>query len=393
MLFRALSRSVGALVLSALACAGGLAQAPAGFVYLSVSDDPSLSAFTVRDPQAGFLDVAARRQFLAQTSDPVLRAERERIPLSISCADVMELPVISHSVRLPSFYRQNAQWRQLIRPYSEYERAVSDLGAAYVITGESYYSDCLIAFLARSASAQAFENYDYSVQDAQAWHQVEAAIFVAALNYSLVRDDQAGTPEQRAEIEAWLLRLSRRHSSFTGGEASCCNNHLYRRGFYAAMVGVLTDDDALFQYGVGAFQSALRLASADGALKLEMDRGRLAAHYQNFALIYLSMIGHIMERQGYPAFEMEINGTGFSDLVGFNECIFEDVTCLSGYAEPANQDLSWIEDDQYLAWMELLRTYQSEQFVDRLIGVRRPLYNRSTGGHMTVLFYTPAGQF
>ncbi len=45
----------------------------------------------------------------------------------------------------------------------------------------------------------------------------------------------------------------------------------------------------------------------EGAFPLEMERGRRATHYQNYALLYLIPIMEITARQGYDVYEMEID--------------------------------------------------------------------------------------
>ena len=77
-----------------------------------------LEWFVVTEPSAGYFDVTARRAWLQATDDPVLRREMDRLGLEVGCRDKLALPVIDHELRLPAFYRDQAAWREAIRPPS-----------------------------------------------------------------------------------------------------------------------------------------------------------------------------------------------------------------------------------------------------------------------------------
>ena len=151
---------------------------------------------------------------------------------------------------------------------------------------------------------------------------------------------------------------------------------------------MLADDDALFQVGVGALLSALHEMSDDGALPREIDRGRRAAHYQNYGLLYLVPLAQVIERQGYPAFDLSVDGRTLHDAVEFTIEMLEDPTILAGMA-PRRQDYGFVHDDQYFAWMEIWLSRFDAPRVEQFIAPRRPLYNRSAGGYVTLLFWDP----
>lgn len=344
--------------------------------------------FHVVDRRAGYFDVAARRAWLARTSNPLLRATIDRLAMEVGCRQKLALPVIDYELRLPAFYKHQAAWREATRPTFAFEDAVSDLAAAFVATGDRYFGDCLLDLLAKWANADALSRFYYTPSESQAWFNVEDMIFAAGLAYAVVRDQVGGRVDDKARIDAWLARIARHHLSIRGGSSSCCNNHFYRRALYAAVIGILNADDDLFQVGVRALLSALHEMGPRGQLPREIDRGAKAVHYQNFALLYLVPVAELIERQGYPAYSLNVDGRSLHDAVAFAVNILEDPSRLGDLA-PARQDLSFVEDDQYFAWMEIYLSRFAAPRIDRWLTERRPVYNRGAGGHVTLYFWHP----
>ena len=184
--------------------------------------------------------------------------------------------------------------------------------------------------------------------------------------------------------------MARSHFAIPGEPGgTCCNNHYYRRALYAAIIGVITADCELFRNGVGAIYSALTHATPEGAMPLEMKRGELAAQYQNFALMYLAIIAEIAERQGYRMWDLEINGKTLNHLVDVNNRIIADPANFTRYSGVDEVSLRYRKDNQYFAWFEMYLARFGNSEMEAWIADRRPLYNRSMGGHMTAYFYTP----
>jgi poly(beta-D-mannuronate) lyase len=308
--------------------------------------------------------------------------------MEVGCRQNLALPVIDYELRLPAFYRDQAAWREAVRPMFAFEDAVSNLAAAFVATGERYYGDCLLDLLAKWADADALSRFHYTPSESQAWFNVEDMLFAAGLAYSVVRDQVGGRVDDKARIDSWLARIARNHLSIPGGSSSCCNNHFYRRALYAAVIGILNADDDLFQVGVRALLSAIHEMGPRGELPREIDRGAKAVHYQNFALVYLVPLAELIERQGYPVYSLDEGGRSLHDAVAFAIDILEDTSRLGDLA-PAQQDLRFVEDDQYFAWMEIYLSRFAAPRIDRWLAERRPVYNRSAGGQVTLYFWHP----
>jgi poly(beta-D-mannuronate) lyase len=56
---------------------------------------------------------------------------------------------------------------------------------------------------------------------------------------------------------------------------------------------------------------------------------------------------------------------------------------------PLRQDLRFIEDDQYFAWMEIYLSRFADARMERWVAERRPAFSRSAGGHITLFFWDP----
>jgi poly(beta-D-mannuronate) lyase len=380
--------------LAFLGLAGGkpapvMASPPASALSADERQALDLDHYVVTDPSAGYFDVAARLAFFRHTPNALLRSAADRLAAEVRCEVMLAVPVVDYELRLPSFYEEPETWRAAIEPLFAFEDAVSDLAGAFVATGADHFAWCLLDLLNTWAQADALARFHYEEDDLQAWFNIEDMLFAAGLAYSVVRDQAIGRAADKRRIDAWLSRVAKKHLSFEGGPSSCCNNHLYRRALYASIIGVLNDDDELFQVGVGALMSALHEMTERGALPREVARGPLATHYQNYGLLYLVPIAEIIERQGYPAFAMEIGGRTIHDAVGFAIDILEHPNRL-GALVAAEQDVSFMQDDQYFAWMEIYLSRFDNPRLERWIAARRPLYNRSAGGHVTLFFWDAA---
>lgn len=380
------------LLAAATAVAVALAAPPARSELMSPEDrqELDLSGYTVTDPGAGFFDEEQRRQWLQQADSPLIRQQIEQLSIGMSCRRVMALPVLNDRFAMPGFYPQPDSWRLAAEPFFKFEDAVSGLSGHYLVTAERYYADCLVRLLDRWALNDGFMHFDYKPISPQAWFTVEASLFAAGFGYATVRDwAHRNRPEEAARIEDWLNRASTRHAGFETVALSCCNNHFYRRGLHATVIGILTGDDALFQFGVSAVYSALHEMNPDGSLPRELERGARLIHYQNYAVLYLVTIMELVERQGYPIFDLEIDGRTIHDAVDFTLDALADPSTVEAHTGEV-QDLWFMEDPQYFSWMEVYGARFPSERIDRLARPRRPIYNRSAGGFVTLYFYHPS---
>ena len=348
-----------------------------------------LDAYTVRDPDRGYFDVDERRRYLATTDSPVLRAAIEAVAAAApACVAARRIPKIDFRLRMPAYYTEPEAWREAIKPIFAFEDMMSTLAGAFVALGDPYHGRCLIEVLHEWATADALSDFHYEESDRQAWYNVEDMLFSAALAYSVVRKRIPGTAPMERRIDAWLRRISHNHIRIRGGTDSCCNNHFYRRALHATTVGILTDDDELFRFGVSAIYSAISEITENGTLPREYKRGRLAIHYQNYATLYLVFIAQLIERQGYDIFNLEIAGHRLADVVDRAVGMMRspESVVIEGVQE---QNLHFMDDRQYFAWMEVWLSRFDDPEIEANAARFRPIFNRSAGGFTTLYFYRP----
>lgn len=351
----------------------------------------STADFKVNDPHAGYFDHATRRAILQTSTDPIIKKARNRIKKKTpSCNRVLSIPVQDQYITLPSFYGDNANWKIAVAPFRDFEDAVSNLAAANLLYGGTRYADCLIQLVMNWAKRDALQEFSYNSKQKQGWYQVESTLFAIAFALAAVRPDIPHREAELAFINAWLVRAARNHFSKKGEPGgTCCNNHYYRRCVYATIIGVIANDDQLFRDGIGAIYSALSHATPEAALPLEMERGPLAAHYQNYAVMYLAMIAHVADRQGYHLWELEIDGHTLHSLIAMNNRIIANPNYVTRFSGTKEISYKYRKDKQYFSWYEMYLARFKNPEMEAWISPKRPLYNRSLGGHMTAYLYIP----
>ncbi|HSH49700.1 MAG TPA: alginate lyase family protein [Halomonas sp.] len=376
-----------------LALFAGVAQA----MTLEQRQALDLSRYTVNNPDASYFSVKARRKLLQVTNNDMFMQQQDALANRFSCREQLAQPVLREGLRLPSFYPKPDAWREASRPYFAFEDTVTGLAGAYMTSGDGYYADCLVRYLDRWASQQGLEAFYYQLYEPQAWYATESMIFAAAMAYSIVRPATTEHAQQQ-RIERWLNRLAHRHMAIPGRSGgSCCNNHFYRRALYASMVGVLTEDNTLFQFGVSAIYSALSEMTPEGGFPRELMRGRRALHYQNYGLLYLITNMEIIARQGYDIYQLEIDGHTIHDGIALAIEGLETPEHFSDQAGetipiPKAQYQGFIRDGQYFAWMEIYLSRFDNPRLDAFLRDYRPVYNRSAGGYTTLYFMAPDRQ-
>lgn len=372
--------------------AGLATSLPATAMTLEQRAELDLSEYKVTDPQASYFEVDKRMAMLEQTDNPILIQEIDQLATGQSCKQLMSIDPITTRLRIPGYYPSPEAWKLASEPLFEFSDSVSGLAGAYMATGDDYYGKCLMRFLDQWANDKALTNFFYDSKEPQAWFATESMIFAAAMAYSTVEPRIDGMEKEKESIETWLNDLAHQHADIQGQPGnSCCNNHFYRRALYASMVGVLTEDNELFRFGVSAIYSALHDITKEGALPMEVARGRRATHYQNYALLYLITNMQVISRQGYEIFDLRVEGNSIHEAVDFALAAFKDPSVLGDMA-PHEQYTGFLKDSQYFAWMEIYQSRFDNPAIATFLKQVRPVYNRSAGGYMTLYFMDPDAQ-
>ena len=353
--------------------------------------DPFAKA-TIADPNASFLDVAARRAELVHATTPRLI---EALSWKHGCINSEQAAppagrmIIPHHYLSGSYGPINPAEAPATAPYRKLQDAVTDGASRYLATGDSAEAVCVANLLEKWAAANGLLDYSYR-ESSQAWYQVEWTLSSISLAWSVVETDAAIPAAQRAAILKWMHRVTEYmfdqdpHPDDHDRE----NNHAYWRALCAASVGILANDERLYRRGLDQYERAIGQMNDDGSLPLEMARHENALHYQSFALAPLVMIAELARRQGVDLYSLRVNGHTIGDAVDFLVRASADLSLMRKYAsEP--QTFSLFDGKKPPAWTEFWAARHPGKPWSDIISA--PLVDSTIGGNATI-YAAPADQ-
>lgn len=321
---------------------------------------PSLAgAQTVRDPNASFLDVPARREELREVDNPRLKAALAALR---PCPGQTPAPPRGRNVDTRG-------------PYEAMEWAVTTAATRYVATGDLAEAQCVLDLLGAWAGAGAL--LDYARQESQqTWLNVQWAAAAAALSLSVARTTGALDQEKLRDITDWLARVAEHHLSQVPdnpapSETWVRNHHAYWRGLLATSVGVVARDGALFRLGLRTFGAAVAELDDAGRWPLERTAEGQDLRTHNLALQPLILIAELAVRQGIDLYGVKQRGHSIHDAV---RVVLD--------APESQLDHSFKPGSGDLAWAEFYVRRFPESPGKLLLSV--PLFNRRLGGGATV---------
>jgi poly(beta-D-mannuronate) lyase len=343
----------------------------------------TLAAARVKDPNASFLDVAARRAQLAGDLPPRIRTA---LPPREGCAANAAPTPPTGAMEIPRRYLApppgrgplNPEQAKRAAPYWQLEDFVADASTRYAVHGEPSTARCLLAALDAWARAETLLNYDPKAWS-QSWYTVEWTATSIALAVSIIRAEPALDQASLQRVTAWLDRVARKQLSHTAIMGGSQNNHAYWRGLMATATGIVAADDELFRQGLSLYASGIEHIAEDGSFPLEMQRGELALHYQNFAIMPLMATAELARRQGIDLHRYSANGRTLETAVRLMLSALEDPAVIRKHQamaqdEVATEDLAWME------WAAL--RWRDPRLTKHLT---QPMFHRRLGGGLTAL--------
>jgi poly(beta-D-mannuronate) lyase len=286
--------------------------------FLAVPLTTRLEAQKVFNPSASVLDVSARQAFLKQTTDHRLR---NAIAHLSSCTATPLVAAPKGEIQIPHHYMQgsngpiNPAEAEATRVYGAFEHRITSGMNQWVATGNEAEAQCALAQLDAWAEAKALTSYDPKAYS-QSWFQAEWSLASAGVTASVLKQDTALDAAQQERVAKWLRSAGHQLISYEKpGELG--NNHHYWRALAAISIGVLSDDNDLFRFGVSTFKQAVGQEDSNGAFPLEMARHENAIHYQAFALQPLIMIAEFAERQSVDLYGYTEQGRTIRNAVTF----------------------------------------------------------------------------
>lgn len=146
--------------------------------------------------------------------------------------------------------------------------------------------------------------------------------------WQILRQSDVVTPEDRAVIEAWLVRLARQADEHPGD-----NNLGTARGAADMMLGLMLGDDARYQRGVQTgFMAQLAAMRPDGSFPNETDRGLGALQNQSRNIAFLLYSAEIAASQGQNLYGSRVNGKGVDDAIRYLLAAADDNALVDVYA-------------------------------------------------------------
>ncbi len=300
---------------------------------LLVSSVP-VRAQKVSNPSASVLDVSARQTFLKSTTDPRVR---EAVSHLGSCTHTPFVPAPTGQMQIPHHYMQgsngpiNPAEAEATRAYAEFERRTTAGMNQWVATDNQVEAQCALSQLDAWAQAGALTRYDPKAYS-QSWYQAEWTLASAGITASVLRQDADLDGAQQERVANWLDSAAHKLISYEKhGELG--NNHHYWRALAAMSIGVLSNDNDLFRFGVDTFKEAVGQEDANGAFPLEMARHENAIHYQAFALQPLIMIAEFAERQNVHLYSYTEHGHTIRDAIVFLGRAVADPAVVKQYTQ------------------------------------------------------------
>ncbi|MCP4108440.1 MAG: hypothetical protein GY749_23330 [Desulfobacteraceae bacterium] len=362
---------------------------------------PPKGKYSVKNSYASFFDTEQRKQLIKETDNEILKSLKNSS--SMDCLKVgIPIPVGTNEspIEMPAGYYQDHPdyYNEMRKPLSDFEDAIVNLAASYMCSNTDSCAEYLLDILYYWADNNALLTYCYESDNRSAWYEVNLSSCTVGFVYSIIKNNYSLDITKKQKVEKWLKQVVEKYLYHSGTASDSVNNHLYWRGLGAAIVGVVTNDNDLFDYGVRVYLRALDHMNSDGSFPLEMLRGKCAIHYQNFAIFPLIFIAEISYQQGYDLYAEEADGKNIHLAVDFLFDILEKPQILiqKGYTSITSQDfleknawgkgwnLCWIEPYQKRFQNERFSSYIQNQGIDRKKGM---FQNRWTAGCSTLYFY------
>lgn len=326
-------------------------------LLLAASVARAETPLVVRDPNASFLDVQARRKALQNVQTPRLL---EALAELKSCTGAPEALPPPPGQDIPSRYKSgshgalNPKEHLLSEPYYKIQDVAAWGANRYLVTGDPKEAACVIHALLPWARSKALLDYN-AKDDMVVWFQSTWTVASLSLSVSVIRAEPALNPAERDEVIAWLRKAAHKAVDESRGPSSGTerNNHFFWRGLAATAAGVISQDNNLVSFGIRTYATAIGEIDSRGAFPLEMDRHELVLHYQAFAIEPLVMIAELARRQGIDIYGLEETKHRLNDAIAFLSQAIADPALVKKYTPETQQiDPDLDAGSELLAWVE-----------------------------------------
>jgi len=347
----------------------------------------SATAQQITAPHASLVDVPTRQAYLAHTTDPLLRATIKSLK---SCVNTPLVPAPTGRIDIPHHYLSgnngpiNPAEAPVTRVYSDYEHRITAGMNQYVATGSHAESACALAQIDAWAKAGALLDYDPK-ESSQAWDQVEWTLGSSAITDSVLVNDSTLDPATQKRVAVWLNTAAHKLIGFEK-PGQYGNNHYYFRALDAAVAGIITSDNQLFQFAIDTYKEAISEIDTAGAFPREMARHENAVHYQGFALQPLILIAEFAARQGTDLYSYQSHGHTIRDAILFYGRAAADPSLVKPYASETQN----IGTSDFAPYPFYVARFGTEGLPPAIVSsLQHPLDANRIGGYTTLLAAQP----
>ncbi|MBB3226599.1 poly(beta-D-mannuronate) lyase [Luteibacter sp. Sphag1AF] len=269
-------------------------------------------------------------------------------------------------------------------PVRAYARNVVAAANRYTRRGHLADADCALALLHAWAGANALTH------PTNANAEFERGSTLAALGLAWLQIAPAVKDDPRASVVlSWMHGLASASAQYfdsTSGLRGSRNNHLYWATLGTASVAVATGDQALLDGTARVYRDAVCGATPEGALPLEVGRGKKALSYHLFALDALVPLAAILQANHVDA--IHACDGALQRVVNFSLTSIHDPSTMAKLAgKPQEAFPGGAPNNGRLAFIELYHRW----FPGRAPGesdllARRPFVSTNMGGDQTLLY-------
>ncbi|MDX1694840.1 MAG: mannuronate-specific alginate lyase [Ketobacteraceae bacterium] len=281
--------------------------------------------------------------------------------------------------------KAEAEYKEASKRVNRFEKALANLSDKY-LEGDPFARDCAVQLL----EYWAVNNALMSDEASNTGHAVRKwALATAAHTYiKLVYPANARplSANSKAAIESWFSRLADKvQAYYSDRPLKKVNNHDYWAAWSVMLTGVITGNEAFFEWAMKKYQVATSQIEASGYLPNEMRRATRALAYHNYALhplVWMTAFAAVngrLTKEDTQAIQRLVSAT----VAGLHDPrIFEEQT-------GKEQALERLYTAHQLAWMEVwVQMYPPVPEMNRYLKEHRPMKASRLGGDISLLFGT-----
>lgn len=269
-------------------------------------------------------------------------------------------------------------------PIRKFAQTVVKTANRYTEDGHAADARCALSWLDAWAEGQALTEMENPNAE------FERAQIVAGLAIALIQIAPAVEgDDRRASVIRWMAGLASSTDAFFSKTRDKLrgsrNNHAYWAALASAAVAVAADDRKLLDWAAQTYKDGVCGATAQGALPLEMARGKKALEYHLFALNALVPVAAFAETNGIKAYG--ICDGALSRIVQFTLQSITDPSAIATAAgKPQEPFPKGLPPAQSLAFLDLYRRAFPAAPIDARLLAVRPYVSTALGGNQTLLY-------